>query len=103
MAVRHRIVLLWAIALVVAACSPAGEDAPSTSFPEGTATAPSTAPGTQPETTEPPSTSTSIAEATGSTSDRPLAPDFTLELGDGGTYTLSEGDKPVYLVFWAEW
>lgn len=42
-------------------------------------------------------------EATGTTSDRELVPDFTLELGDGGTYTLSEGDKPVYLVFWAEW
>jgi hypothetical protein len=24
-------------------------------------------------------------------------------LGDGGTYTLSEGEKPVYMVFWAEW
>ncbi len=36
-------------------------------------------------------------------SDRPVAPDFTLELNDGGSYTLSEGEKPVYLVFWAEW
>jgi hypothetical protein len=51
------------------------------------------APGTTetPETTE------------GNTSDRPLAPDFTLALGDGGSFTLSEGEKPVYLVFWAEW
>jgi hypothetical protein len=31
------------------------------------------------------------------------APDFTLELGEDGTFTLSEGAKPVYLVFWAEW
>jgi hypothetical protein len=31
------------------------------------------------------------------------APDFTLDLGQGGSYTLSEGAKPVYLVFWAEW
>lgn len=36
-------------------------------------------------------------------SDRPAAPDFTLELGDGGKYTLSDGCQPVYLVFWAEW
>ena len=36
-------------------------------------------------------------------SGRPVAPDFTLELGAGGDYTLSEGSKPVYLVFWAEW
>jgi hypothetical protein len=33
----------------------------------------------------------------------PAAPDFTLALGDGGTYTLSEAAKPVYMVFWAEW
>lgn len=32
-----------------------------------------------------------------------LAPDFTLDLGDGGTFVLSETAKPVYLVFWAEW
>ena len=36
-------------------------------------------------------------------SGRPVAPDFTLELNDGGAYTLSDGEKPVYLVFWAEW
>ena len=35
--------------------------------------------------------------------DAPVAPDFTLELGEGGTYTLSQGERPVYLVFWAEW
>jgi hypothetical protein len=48
-------------------------------------------------------TTTSAPEATGSAADRPLAPDFTLELGDGGEYTLSDGEMPVYLVFWAEW
>jgi hypothetical protein len=36
-------------------------------------------------------------------SGRPLAPGFTLELGEGGTYTLGEDGKPVFLVFWAEW
>lgn len=61
--------------------------APATSVPDSQTT------NTQPETTE----------TTETTSDRPLAPDFTLELADGGTYTLSEGAKPVYLVFWAEW
>ena len=31
------------------------------------------------------------------------APDFTLALGDGGEFTLSAAEKPVYLIFWAEW
>jgi hypothetical protein len=31
------------------------------------------------------------------------APDFTLALGDGGTFRLSEEKNPVYMVFWAEW
>jgi hypothetical protein len=48
-------------------------------------------------------TTTSIAEETTTISGRPVAPDFTLQLGDGGSYTLSEGARPVYLVFWAEW
>lgn len=49
-------------------------------------------------------TSTSVPpEETTTTSNREVAPDFTLDLGDGGEYTLSEGEKPVYLVFWAEW
>ena len=48
--------------------------------------------------------STSEADTTTTTSSgRPVAPDFTLELGSGGEYTLSEGFKPVYMVFWAEW
>lgn len=31
------------------------------------------------------------------------APDFSLELGEGGTFTLSEESRPVFMVFWAEW
>ncbi len=50
------------------------------------------------------STGVTVPDNAGATpSGRPLAPDFTLELGDGGSYSLSEADKPVYLVFWAEW
>ncbi|HEU4894444.1 MAG TPA: TlpA family protein disulfide reductase, partial [Acidimicrobiia bacterium] len=55
------------------------------------------------DTTVTPDTTDPGDGTTETTSDRPLAPDFTLELGDGGSYTLSEGEKPVYLVFWAEW
>ncbi len=50
---------------------------------------------------------TTVAEATtttaGQTHDREYAPDFTLDLADGTTFTLSEAGRPVYLVFWAEW
>ncbi len=98
--VRRLQLLLAGLALVVVACSD-GADATSTTQsvpvdPETSTTAGgggTAAPGTTetPETTE------------GTTSDRPLAPDFTLALGDGGSFTLSEGEKPVYLVFWAEW
>ena len=31
------------------------------------------------------------------------APDFELALGQGGSFRLSDAQKPVYLVFWAEW
>ncbi|MEK7251980.1 MAG: hypothetical protein AAB198_01820 [Actinomycetota bacterium] len=31
------------------------------------------------------------------------APDFTLALGEGGTFVLSEEHRPVFLLFWAEW
>lgn len=31
------------------------------------------------------------------------APDFSLDLGEGGTFTLSEETRPVFMVFWAEW
>jgi len=93
------------LALAVAACSDtagtpdttqpadAGGDLVATATTEGNDT-------TAPETTDPGEEST---ETTDTTSDRPLAPDFTLELGDGSSFTLSEGEKPVYLVFWAEW
>jgi hypothetical protein len=62
--------------------------------------------GAADETTSPTTTvatTTTTTEPTTTISGRPIAPDFTLELGDGGSYTLSEGARPVYLVFWAEW
>ena len=74
----------------VVACSGADDATPPTSAEEAVTTA-------IPATTTP-------TESTDTTwSGRPLAPDFTLDLGDGGSYTLSDGEKPVYLVFWAEW
>lgn len=34
---------------------------------------------------------------------REIAPDFSLLLGDGSTFVLSEETRPVFMVFWAEW
>jgi hypothetical protein len=54
-------------------------------------------------TTASPDTTRAAKDADSPTADLPLAPDFTLELGTGGGFTLSSTDNPVYLVFWAEW
>ena len=35
--------------------------------------------------------------------DGQAAPDFALALGEGGSFVLSDEEKPVYMVFWAEW
>ncbi len=93
--------LIAVLVVALGACaSPTESETTSTADPSSPTTTESS-----PDPTETPddTTTTSQPEATGTTSDRPLAPDFTLELGDGGTYTLSEGERPVYLVFWAEW
>ncbi len=85
---------LLLLTMVVAACgaepSPIaiGEPVPTTPAPSSEPAAPT---GSGVTTTVP-------AEPQG-----PIAPDFALTLGDGGTFTLSEGEKPVYMVFWAEW
>ena len=77
-----------AAATTVATTSPASEPETTAAAPEATAAAGTTAP---PETT-------TQAEPLG-----PPAPDFTLELAAGGTFTLSEESKPVLMIFWAEW
>lgn len=75
-------------------------DHAGTSEPADTTTS---TPDEQPESTEAPDTTRGQEETDSATADLPLAPDFTLELGSGGEYTLSDTDNPVYLVFWAEW
>ncbi|HUP15039.1 MAG TPA: hypothetical protein VM848_03160 [Acidimicrobiia bacterium] len=58
---------------------------------------------TSPPSTEGSSSSSSTSSSSTITEARDAAPDFTLGLGDGGTFVLSEEARPVYLVFWAEW
>lgn len=63
---------------------------------------------TLPVSNEEPSSSTVTSSSTVMSSSTvtgalDAAPDFTLGLGDGGTFVLSEEARPVYLVFWAEW
>jgi hypothetical protein len=88
------LIRLLALTMVVAACG-ADPSPIAIGEPVPTTPAPSTEPAPVPSSGV---TTTAPAEPQG-----PIAPDFTLTLGDGGTYTLSEGEKPVYMVFWAEW
>ena len=119
-------VVLAALAFVLSACG--GDAAPGTTIVSG-APAPEV-PATPPTTAAAPATSvtapdiapgpTATTAATPSTSESPTttstptttmrqrpdgedAPDFTLELGQGDSFTLSLEQKPVYMVFWAEW
>lgn len=104
------VALVLALSLVLAACGGGTAEPESTTAGETTSASPTTSPDpTVPETTRPSgdggsdATTTTAAPSTTTTSDRPPAPDFTLALGDGGTFTLSAERKPVYMVFWAEW
>ncbi len=99
--------LLVVLSLVAAACG-AGEPAstvsvPTTVTPQVFAAAPTTDAAGAPESD--PVVEPSAVEANPAPSgvEGPVAPDFSLVLGDGTTFTLSEEAKPVYMVFWAEW
>ncbi len=89
--------LLVSLVVGVAACSGSSDESTTTTEDDAVTTTAISA------DTSPDSETTTTPGPTTTFSDRPLAPDFTLELADGGEYTLSQGAKPVYLVFWAEW
>jgi hypothetical protein len=78
-----------AIALIVASCGGSGEPA-ATSSPTATSDGAAT-------------DATAGSQTTSASVDGPAAPDFDLVLGDGTTFSLSGEEKPVYMVFWAEW
>ncbi len=43
------------------------------------------------------------AASSGSGPDGEPAPDFSLTLADGSVFSPSAEDKPIYMIFWAEW
>lgn len=97
--IMRRLPLSLAFVLMAVACGGAAEAV------SGQASA-STDVQQSSEATTPPATGaapSSTDTVTTPTNEGPPAPDFTLALGDGGSYTLSQGAKPVYMIFWAEW
>ncbi len=109
----RKLIVLVVLALTAAACGgttdQVTEDTEATAAPTTTAaastdpttTAAATAPSESPEGDMADESET--AEPAGPSFDGPPAPDFELALNDGSTFRLSDEQKPVYLVFWAEW
>ena len=106
----QKLILLVGFALILASCGGSAEPVAATAVTAAPAasaqgenvpvetTAPS--PGADGQESGEPTTSTTAAA---SAFDGPPAPDFELALADGSTFKLSDEQKPVYLVFWAEW
>ncbi len=91
--------------LLIASCG-AEADIPEPVVEPSEETAPPTSAEPQPDTTLAPSSEDPPEEGaadSGSAPGGPPAPDFTLELGGGGTFALSEQNTPVLIIFWAEW
>ena len=103
-----RVALFLAILTVAAACSSSADSSqPTADSSQPTADSTVSVDTSQPDVE---SVSTSIGDD-GATlvpaptipSDAPPAPDFTMALADGETFTLSEQVMPVYMIFWADW
>ena len=111
--VTSRAAALACLALVVSACAGGAAPASPTSSQADTSNlSPVTTAGAEeapPETSSPVTTDSSPTSDAPSTErpapdpDRPIAPDFSLELADGSTFVLSQETRPVFMVFWAEW
>ena len=104
-----RLALTLAVLIVASACSSSANYSESANSSRPTANSQTTATSSQTtQTTESVSTSigddgASLVPAPTIPQEGPAAPDFTMTLADGGTFTLSEQAKPVYMIFWAEW
>ena len=92
--------------LVSASPSPTTSVAPESPASGAPSTSAATTGATAGEVTTPPqSTTEAPATTVRPRPDGEPAPDFALELalGEGGLFILSEEQKPVYMVFWADW
>ena len=107
----RKLYIALALALIVAACGGTDSEsapvaaneteAPAETQAPSEAEAPSETTGDQgSDDSEPPATE---APAATPSFDGPPAPDFMVTLGDGSSFSLSGEQKPVYVVFWAEW
>jgi hypothetical protein len=103
-----RLALFLAVLTVAAACSSTNDAAPTTDA------APATSAGATATTTAPAEDSDATRDSMGDSGaslvpnqtiapEGPEAPDFTMALADGDTFTLSEQALPVYMIFWADW
>lgn len=102
--------IVTALALVLGACGGGQQDDGAS---QTTPVAPTAVPALDSTTEEnkpAPSTDATTSAAAAGDSERPspnpdrqLAPDFTLNLGSGSTFVMSEETRPVFMVFWAEW
>jgi len=103
-----RLTLLLAVLVVASACSSTADSSqPTPSSSQPTANSTESVGTSQPDAE---SSSTSIGDDGASLvpaptipEDAPPAPDFTMTLGDGESFTLSEQAMPVYMIFWADW
>ncbi len=99
---------LLAISLLLLAAACGGTDTTGSSAPAATvaSSAPQTA-GSPDSTSAPDSTENPSATAAPTTealrAEGPAAPSFVTTLSDGSQFDMGAHDKPVYLVFWAEW
>jgi len=75
---------------------------PSTAAPQSTET-PAEENGSVAATTAAPTGVDGAVAPDAPSLDGPPAPNFELALVDGSSFVLSDEQKPVYLIFWAEW
>ena len=98
--------MIAALAVVAASCSSGADVAAPTSEASSTTTVVQSEPDMSTTVTTVPDSTLPESEASQETAapvEGPAAPDFTVVLDDGTEFTLSQEQKPVYLVFWAEW